>query len=373
MKILLMGDASNYHRALAFGLSALGHDVTVASDGTRWLGTERDIDLSRSLPGPAGGALLYLRLCTVLASDLRGYDVVHLCSPGFVQLKPQRIRNIFDRLKRDNGAVILTALGTDTYYVSRVTSDNPPLRYSEWAIGTRPTPFAIAAEQERREWLTDKLKGFSRYIYENTDGCVTALYEYHRIMEDVYPADRLAYIGIPIDTAGVNPVELPPVGPVRIMVAYHPGRMVEKGIDILLPGLRRLEASSGGRIVVDEVSGIPYADFVRRLRECHIIADQAYSYTPATTALLTMATGRVTVSGAEPEYYDFIGEHGLRPIINVEPDDIDSTMDHIREIALDTDRLMDMSRQGPLFVRRHNDSLVVARRLEDFYRRLGLM
>ena len=47
MKILLLGDYSNYHRALSLALRKLGHDVTVASDGSRWMDTGRDIDLSR--------------------------------------------------------------------------------------------------------------------------------------------------------------------------------------------------------------------------------------------------------------------------------------------------------------------------------------
>ena len=47
MKILLLGDASNYHVALAKGLRTLGHDVTVASNGSKWMKTPRDIDLYR--------------------------------------------------------------------------------------------------------------------------------------------------------------------------------------------------------------------------------------------------------------------------------------------------------------------------------------
>ena len=47
LKVLLVGDASNCHNALAGGLRKLGHEVVVASDGTEWMDTDRDIDLSR--------------------------------------------------------------------------------------------------------------------------------------------------------------------------------------------------------------------------------------------------------------------------------------------------------------------------------------
>ena len=36
MRILLMGEYSNVHNTLAIGLRALGHEVTVASDGDSW-------------------------------------------------------------------------------------------------------------------------------------------------------------------------------------------------------------------------------------------------------------------------------------------------------------------------------------------------
>ena len=58
--ILLLGDYSNCHRTLATGLRALGCTVTIASDGSRWMNTHRDIDLSRA-DGKLGGAGLLLR------------------------------------------------------------------------------------------------------------------------------------------------------------------------------------------------------------------------------------------------------------------------------------------------------------------------
>ena len=43
MKILLIGEYSNVHATLAEGLRALGHEVTVISDGDGWKDYPRDI------------------------------------------------------------------------------------------------------------------------------------------------------------------------------------------------------------------------------------------------------------------------------------------------------------------------------------------
>ncbi|MDE6097568.1 MAG: hypothetical protein K2L80_04820 [Muribaculaceae bacterium] len=371
MKVLLIGDFSNYHRALGDGLRQLGHDVTVASSGTQWLNTERDIDLRRS-PGKFGGALLYARLRSTLLSRLSGYDVVQICSPLFVELRPKRVSRIFDLLKQRNGRVFLTALSTDSHLVERLSGNEPPLRYSEWQIGREPTPFALSDVNMRDEWLAPEMVANDKHIYDNIDGAVTALYEYHKIIEDVIPADRLAYAGIPIDIQKIKPVPMPPLGPgdpVRIMVAYPRARMIEKGADRLLALVRELERRHRGWIVVDEVTQLPYSEFVERIGRNHIVVDQLYSYTPGTTALLAMAMGRVAVSGGEEEYYGFIGEKELRPVVNTDPSDMDITMRRIEEVALDRRLLRELASQGPEFVRRHNASGKVAARFERFWLR----
>ena len=222
----------------------------------------------------------------------------------------------------------------------------------------------------RREWLAPEMVEHDRHIYANVDGTVTALYEYHKIIEDAFSADRLAYAGIPIDLQKIQPAAVPGLGqadPIRLMVAYPKARMVEKGADRLVAMARELERRHPGRIIVDEVTQLPYSQFVERIKQSHIIVDQLYSYTPGTTALLAMAMGRVTVSGGEEEYYDFIGERSLRPIINTDPADIGETMRRVEAVALDRERLMAMAAEGPEFVRRHNDSVEVARRFQRFW------
>ncbi len=48
-----------------------------------------------------------------------------------------------------------------------------------------------------------------------------------------------------------------------------------------------------------------------------------------------MALGAVPVSGAEPEFYDFIGEKELRPIINPDPCDFEKHAAGLERIVTD--------------------------------------
>lgn len=114
------------------------------------------------------------------------------------------------------------------------------------------------------------------------------------------------------------------------------------------------------------MESVPYKDYVGMMRSSHVILDQLYSYTPATNAMLAMAQGIVAVTGAEPEFYDFIGEHDNRPIINAVPDD-EALFRTFEDIVLHPERIPAQSRASRDFVATHNHLDVVSRRFLDFW------
>ncbi|MDE6611638.1 MAG: hypothetical protein K2K22_03665 [Muribaculaceae bacterium] len=368
MKILLLGDASNYHVALAKGLRSLGHDVTVASNGSKWMQTPRDIDLFRR-DHMLGGAILYARMSTVLAGDLRGYDVVQLVSPGFVDLRPALLARLLRRLRKHNGALYLSALGTDAAFVRNLTGPRPALDFSEWSIDGELTPWAGSAEAKLDRWMKPVLQRYNELFYNTIDGVVSALYEYHKVIEAEYPGLPLAYGGIPVDRDALQAPRLRPEadGPLKVLYAVHRSRVAEKGADKLLDMLRRLEKEIPGAIEIVAPPNMPYGSFTGTLAQADIVCDQLYSYTPATTALLGMAMGVVPISGGEEVYYDFIGERDLRPVFNPDPRDLEGTYRRLRDLLTDREAVRRMSAEGPLFIARHNDAVTVARRFVDFW------
>ena len=356
MKILILGDASNYHRALGAALGEMGHEVTLGSDGGNWMRTGRDIDLSRR-EGKLGGLALYARLKMMSLRDFRGYDIVQLCGPGFVNLRPERQLELFGSLKRHNGKVFMTALGDDTEYVRACVGGLTGFPYTDWDHRRREAP----------QWLTPELTDYTRRIYDGLDGIVSALYEYHHAIEVTHPEIPLTYAGIPVDTRAVSPVEPSPVdGPLTMMVTCHRGRETEKGADILGQVANRMEATlPPGTLHVVRPENVPYARFIELLKQADIVMDQLYALTPATTALLAMTLGRTPVTGGSPQYYDFIGEKELRPIIHTEYPDIHKLENHLAYLAGTPEgrhELRRMQTEAHRFVARHNDSQVVAQR-----------
>ena len=370
MKILFVGDASNLHNCLARQLRLMGHDTVVASNGSHWMETARDIDLNRR-PGRLGAVRYVLDVLKALP-QMRGYDIVHLSSQIFLELKPSKVRRVFDYLRHHNGKVVLSALGTDRVYYDACL-DGKTYRYSDYRVGDKPSPYVMSAEyaaQHQDNWRLPVMKQYSDYLLEHIDGVVACLWEYYEAYRPLV-GDRLAYGGIPIDidSLTLRPLTQEPER-VRFFIGIQRDRTVIKGTDRLLASLQRVHARYPELCEMEVVENLPYAEYTRRMRASHVLLDQLYSYTPATNALIAMAQGLVAVSGAEPEYYDLIGESTLHPIVNVTPysdDDIDRQLESIIQ---QKSRLPQWSRESREFVVRNNAAQVVAERHLHFWHQL---
>lgn len=366
-RILLLGDYSNFHRTLATGLRHKGCNVVVASDGTRWMDTQRDVDITRPA-GRLGGARLWWRfMYGDLTSVTQGNDIVVINDANFSYMRPILLKSILQRLCRTNGSVFLSAMSTDTAYLEMLEAADSPLRYSEWFIEGKPSPYMLSEQVQWQQWHSDSLVNYHHWAYDNIDGAVSALYEYHLGMVRALGQERVAYGGIPIDTSLYQPVELPDkIDKVRIFLGRDRNRKLMKGTDLLEYAAKNVVERYPDRAELVIVENRPYNEFCELLRSAHVVLDQIYSYTPATTALLAMSYGLNVVSGAEPEYYDFIEESANRPIINA-PIELEPLTAALEQLVLHPEDIRSRGRASREFVVKHNDVDVVAGRFLDFW------
>lgn len=354
MRFLFIGDYSNFHVNLARELRRRGCEVVVISSGSKCMDTERDIDLPRR-PGIIGG-LAYINRLFGLLPQLSGYDVVQLINPNFLELKPGKIRYFFKELRRRNKLVSLSVAGSDPMIVDSMCNSDK-LRYSEYRVGKKLSPFAASEENDSQKWLTPLMKNYADYIYSNVDAAVSCLYEYHLAVEEKL-GNKLEYIGIPIDTENIEFREPDITGKINLFVGIKSEMKLFKGTDILLELAQNLHNKFPEKCTLTVAENLPYNEYICKQREAHIVFDQIYSYTPATNALEAMAMGKTVVSGGEPEYYDFISEESLRPIINVVPHDTD-IFERLSAIIKNPEILKEKATEGRKFVERHNDSSTV--------------
>lgn len=363
MKILFIGDYSNLHATLASELRRKGHQVTVLSDGCGHMKVASDIFVERA-PGMVGSFKYLYRLFSLLP-ELKGYDVVQFINPHFFNLRPGKLRYFLKELKRQNGSLFLSLAGNDHFFI-KACLQRDMFRFSEFRIGYEPTEFSHRCRHHERGYMLPSVATYSEDFYEAIDGAMSALPEYDMAARPIL-GDRLAFTNLPIDLRPLTPAPFEIDREVTVLVGMRSGLELSKGTERLLEIARRIEKDMPQRVKVVNIKDLPFNEYLDALRGAHLVLDQLYSYSPGMNALYTMALGRVSGSGAQPEYYDMIGEQELRPIFELSPLD-DALEQHLRELVTDRDRLCTMAAEGRLLVERHNDSTLVASRYEDHWK-----
>ena len=361
MRILLVGEYSNVHWTLAEGLRALGHEVTVVSDGDHWKDYPRDIDLRRRSLGK-WDTLHYLFDVHRILPRLRGYDVVQLINPVFLDLRPERILPYYRKLRSQNGKMYLGSFGIDKPWVEEGLKPDT-FRYSDFYLYGQRRHNAFTEEMEQN-WLGAKGDLFDQ-IAEDCDGIVAGLYENYHCCQARY-ASKLHFIPFPIPLSPAFKDRCPsPVTPdtkLKFFIGIQRNRSEYKGTDIMLSALRRLKAQYPERMEIVEAENVPFAQYCQMLNGSHVLLDQLYSYTPAMNALQAMSQGLVVVGGAEPEHYALMGEEELRPIINVEPTEDDVVRQIQERLLLQPEAVARLSQESVEYIRRHHSPLLVAQR-----------
>lgn len=382
MKILLLGEYSNVHNNLAKGLRALGHHVVLANDGDHWKAFSRDIDLSRTVR-PAGGMLtrifnaasgvtFLLRLLLALPR-MRGFDVVQIINPVFLPLKAERHFLIYRFLRRHNKKVVMCAMGDD-YYYCHTNRIRKPMRYSDYNIGKEEhmTSFARWTYDDRVGTVKERL---CRYIASDCDAIIAGAYEYwlpyhltdDRSIDGRPLREKLCYIPFPFDLGCISSkVQTECSYPIHVFIGISRGRSEFKGTDIMLKAARDLQAKHPGKVAVKIAEGVPFANYQSMMASSDIMLDQLYSYGPGMNALLALAQGLITFTGAEPEHYAITGETECMPLVNVTPS-YEDVYSKLEEIVLHPETIPRLRRQSAEYVRRNHDNVKVASRYVEIY------
>lgn len=363
MKILLVGDASNFHWTLAQGLRELGHEAVVVSNGGGWMRTNCDIPIRRKSYG-AADSMMYLAKIVSLLPTWRNYDVVQIAGHGFFSLRPEKNLAIFRQLRRQNKRIFMEALGTDHYYV-KACFDKKTYRYSDFFVGEKPLNIPNY-NTIRDAYLYGANRDANIAMAQECDGIAACLWEYHVAYEPEY-AHKLRYIPIPINI-DANPVRNIPeqIEQLQFFIGIQHDRSILKGTDVMYDVLKQLERDYKHECKVTAVESLPYDEYNRVMYASDVLIDQLYSYTPATNALLAMSKGIVAVSGAEPEYYDFIKAGNLRPVVNVLPDPA-HVYNTLENLIRHREEIPQQCRDSRTFVELHHDYRKVAQQYIDFW------
>lgn len=365
MKILFLGDYSSVHAYLAQQLRKQGHSVTLVTSSINDSFSPHDILLKREA-GPWGSFSYLYKIFSILP-QLKGYDVVQFINPTFFTLKAGKLNYLLRDLKKNNGSLFLTLAGNDSFFV-KACCEGELFRFSEFRIGNAKTDMVNFDPEREYGWLIKEMMEYSKIFYENLDGAVSMLPEYHFAAETILQS-KLDYIGLPINLDHFDYKPLEVNNKLKFLVGMRSGMEIQKGTLRLLSLLKDVEKKFPDKCEVINVKDLPLSDYLKIMKDSHIVVDQLYSYSPAMNALDAMALGRVAASGAQPEFYQFINETELRPVICLDPIRNDIEEEFISYVN-DPSPLFEKSIQGRKLVEKHNDVKIVASKLENHWNKI---
>ena len=394
MKILLIGEASFLHNTLKKGLVERGHRVLTMSDGNGWHDAPRDIDLRRDGRwGKLGGLRVVWQLLRHLP-QLCGNDVVQIHNYQFVPLMYRWNTLLLRFLKLTNRRVVKGCFGDDPQIFRRQAQGVPTYSDTYWSG-------QLQNADQHRDRIAEVVEHGAEASWRKTthmaDALVACLYEYWLDYNEPPYAAKLHYIPLPIeceemvrwcdgekvkclgnDTPSPSHPndsqlstlnsQLTPSHPLTILIGLQPKRDFMKGAMKIAAFVEEVARRHPGKVQIKYVEGVPYDEYMHLLAKADVLVDQLYSYTPSMNSLAAMARGTVVIGGGEEEYYEFIGEDTLRPIINVRPDVPDEENITAIERALFTDGMLErMAQESIQFVHKYHDYRLVAKQYEQLY------
>lgn len=366
MRILLLGEASYLHNTLKRGLLERGHRVVLASDGNNWHNSPRDIDLRRNMRwGKLSGLMVLVKLLLHLPT-ICGNDIVQVHNYQFVPLMPAWNKWIFRFLKLTNKKLVKGCWGDDKQIFDMQAKGIPAYSDTYWKGQSQN----IDANRERiSEQMIPSFVDAWRYVSTHADALVPCLYEYYLCYDTPEFHDKLHYLPLPMEIPVDRKTRIKGQGDViKVLVGLQPKRDFMKGAKLIAHFVEVLAKRHPGKIDIQYVEGVPYDEYCRMIDEADVLVDQFYSYTPSMNSLAAMARGTVVIGGGEEEYYRFIGEEKLRPIINVSPEYTEEeNVAAIEKAFFTAGRLPKLSRQSIEFVQKYHDYRLVAGQYEQLY------
>jgi glycosyltransferase involved in cell wall biosynthesis len=376
MKILLVGEYSRLHNSLQEGLRALGHQVILISTGDYFKKYPSDIIIQRSFDK---GLARKLKIAIYLlfkfditswhmtkqffknASSLQGFDVVQLIneSPFGASVKDEI--KMISFLKQNNKKLFLLSCGTDYLSVKHQLSDvNPYSILSNYKEG-RVSKIAF---KNILKYTTPPFKKLHQYVFKNIDGVIASDYDYHMPL-----ADNSKYLGLipnPINTSKLSVFELDTKGPIVIFMGINRTNYHSKGISYFEKAIAIIQQKFSKQVHIEIVENLPYAQYIEKYNNAHIILDQVFAYDQGYNALEAMAKAKVVFTGAESgfmEHYKLDSPVAINALPKVE-----SLVLALEDLIKNPEKIKEIGMAAQNFVTQHHNYKKVAQLYLDTWK-----
>ena len=357
MKILLLGDFSTVQLNLKNGLEHRGHDVTLISHGDGFKKVDSDIKVyTRSKDeNKYMGALKEIKSQFLISKKMKNYDVVQTAAHIFFH---NRIDNLlFPKIFNENKKTVL--LNTACSYPYNLFVKK--LQYSPCQECKKNDLTNSKCDHEK---INAKSIEFERY--DKYNAIVSTHYEYYQAFNDTIFKSKNNFIPIPINLNRFEYDDLLITD--KINIYYGEIRKGFKGgvyIEEALEKIRNSPYSKYFNIIVSKK--LTYTEYLKVISSCHVLIDQASSYSYGVNAIIGLSKGKVVLSGAEPESVELLSDsESSNPIINIKPNS-DDIYNKLLWILENKHLMKNIGLKGRDFIKKFHSLDVISEKYEKLY------
>lgn len=379
MKVLLIGEYSGVHTSLAKELKKMGHMVYIISDGDGYkkIG-EPDLFITYTpLRSKIKFFSIILSIYYVLMEflglkgflraikyvkeikDIKDYEVVQLINTRpFSNFSSLGNFILLYFLFKNNKKVFLCALGDDYTWVKYCLDGKPP--YSKFDrlelkyIGKFLWPLAYV--------YGFGFKFLDKFVIKKSKKIIPGLFDYYIAYKHSDYKDKLSEI-VPLPVNLIHSYQAFTFNnyPIKIFHGWQPGKELAKGNDIFDKAIKKLLLQYPEKIEYEIVGGIPYDEYLTKFSDSTIYIDQCYSLDRGMNAILGMEAGKVVLTGLDDSTVNYFGIAMNQCAVDAPPNEY-KIFEELENLILNPDVMEKISREAILFVKRHHDSTLVAKK-----------
>lgn len=375
MRILLVGEYSNFHNSVKEGLVALGHQVFIVSDNDF---KNYPVDLNIRARYTTDNWLLnkirqvIFRLSKVDIAhyevawnfwknrkQLTGFDVIQLINEYPLQSPPHLEAKLLDYLFQNNGKAFLISTSDDYLCVKAMLQGK--YRYSVLTpCESYPKATHCAFTLKYKRPVFERLHQF---VYQNIHAVVASDMDYYVGLLGHPQFDGLMPNAINTSKLPFTPLKI--MDKVIIFHGINEANYYKKGNYIFEQALEIVQQTHRDRIEIITTRSVPYAEYMEKYNRAHIVLDQVFSYDQGYNALEAMAKGKVVFTGAEKEFIEYY-QLTQTVCVNALPNAQAIAAELIKLIENPAE-LVEIGKRARAFVEKEHDHLKIAQRYLDWW------
>lgn len=369
MRILLIGEYSNFHNSLKQGLLKKGHEVTLAAEKDGFKSFPVDISLHPELL--SNTPLKYIRhaLFKLTKFDLanfeilwrfiinrkqfKNYDSVQLINEFPFKTTPFLDKLMLSYIFKNNYNVSLSACGDDYTYINYILNAKLPYHILTPYLNDSDLTYAY---RHSLKYLKPAFKKLSHYVRSNVKRIIPANIDYYMAYQGEPKVTAMIPFPINIDRFIYKKPDI--TKPITIFHGINTINYNKKGNAFFEEALTLITSKYNTQVAINQVESISYEEYTKLYNHSHILLDQAYAFSQGYNALEAMAKGKVVFTGMCEQ---FITHYKLEKAIGVEAvPDTKLLFDKLESLIKNPEKIEEISMNARWFTETYHDYKKVA-------------